>query len=67
MDNVGGPALRDHKWKLKVKRYRLQLRKYFSVRGRSVHGISFHNNVVDDSSVNSSKKRLDDWLADVDL
>jgi len=29
LDNGGGHALRGHKWKLKVKRNRLQLRKYF--------------------------------------
>jgi len=29
LDNGGGHALRGHEWKLKVKRCRLQLRKYF--------------------------------------
>ena len=66
LDNGSGHALKGHKWKLKVKRCRLQLRKYlFSQRViGSWNKLPEH---VHASSVNSFKKRLDDWLDDVDI
>jgi len=67
LDDGGGHALRGHKWKLKVKRSRLQLRKcFFSQRVISLWN-SLPGHVVDASSVNSFKKRLDNWFADVEI
>ena len=54
LDNGGGYALRGHKWKLKVNRCRRQL---------SVVNLwnRLPATVVEASSVNSFKKRLDEW------
>jgi len=70
LDNGSGYALRGHKrprWKLKVNRCRLQLRQcFFSQRVINTWNrlLAF---VVDASSVNSFKKRLDYWKLDVDI
>jgi len=60
--------MRRHKWTLKINRCRLQLRKCFIFSQRIV---SVWNklpaSVVEVSSVNSFKKRLDDWSKDVEL
>jgi len=67
LDDGGGHALRGHKWKLKVKSSRLQLRKcFFSQRVISLWN-RLPGHVVDASLVNSFKKRLDDWFADVEI
>jgi len=59
--------LRGHKWKLKVKRSRLQLRKCsFSkrvIRSRN----KLLGCVVDASSVRYFKKRLYEWSTDVEI
>jgi len=67
LDNDGGHALRGHKWKLKVKRCRLQLRKYLFSQRVIGSWNKLPDHVVDASSVNSFKKRLDDWLKNVDI
>ena len=65
LDNGGGHALRGHNLKLKVNRSRLQLRCFFSRRVVNVwNRLPAH--VVEASSVNSFKKRLDDWSMDVE-
>jgi len=67
LDNGSGYAQRGHKWKLKVNRCRLQLRQCFF----SQRVVNTWNRlpafVVDASSVNSFKKRVDDWTLDVDI
>jgi len=66
LDNGGGHALRGHKWKLKVNRSRLQLRRcFFSRRVVNVWN-KLPAHVVEASSVNCFKKRLDDWSMDVE-
>ena len=66
LDNGGGHALRGHKWKLEVNRCRRQLRQcFFSPRVVKLWN-SLPATVVEASSVNSFKKRLDDWN-DVEL
>ena len=66
LDNGGGHALRGHKWKLEVNRCRRQLRQcFFSQRVVKLWN-RLPATVVEASSVNSFKKRLDDWN-DVEL
>jgi len=67
LDDGGGHALRGHKWKLKVKRNRLQLRKCFFSQRVIGSWNRLPGYAVEASSVNSFKKRLDDWLADVEI
>ena len=70
LDDGGGYDLRGHSLKVKVQRSRLQLRQgFFSQRVVCVWNslsscVSF---VVEASSVNVPKKRLDDWSQDVDF
>ena len=67
LDNGGGHALRGHNWKLKVNRCRLRVRNcFFSQRIISIRN-KLPATVVEASSVNSFKKRLDDWSKDVEL
>ena len=67
LDDGGGHALRGHKWKLKVKRNRLQLKKgFFSQRVVSSWN-QLPGNIVDAASVSGFKKRLDEWCADVEI
>ena len=61
LDYGGGYPLRGHRWKLKVKRSRLQLwRCFFSQRVINAWN-KLPSYVVEAASVNSFKKRLDDW------
>jgi len=67
LDDGGGHALKGHKWKLKVKKRRLQLKKCsFSQRVISSWN-KLSEYVVDASLVNSFRKRLDEWLMDVEI
>ena len=67
LDNRGGHGLRGHKWKLKVKRSRLQLRGgFFSQRVINTWN-RMPAGVVEAPSVNSFKIRLDEWSKDVEL
>jgi len=66
-DDGGGYSLRGHNWKLKVNRSRLQLRQcYFSQRVVRLWNM-LPETVVEATSVNLFKKRLDEWSKDVDL
>jgi len=66
-DHCGGHDLRDHRFKVKVERSRLQLRQgFFSQRVVGAWN-SLPSSVVEASSVNNFKKRLDDWSQDVDF
>ena len=70
LDDGGGYDLRGHNLKVKVQRSRLQLRQgFFSQRVVCVWNSlsSSVSSVVEASSVNVSKKRLDDWSQDVDF
>jgi len=67
LDDDGGYDLRGHNLKVKVQRSRLQLRQgFFSKRVGCVWN-SLPSSVVEASSVNIFKKRLDDWSQDVDF
>ena len=68
LDNGGGHALRGHNLKLKVNRSRLQLRRRFfqSESCECVEQITGSCCGREASSVNSLKKRLDDWSMDVE-
>ena len=60
LDNGGRHALRGHKWKLKVNRCRCQLRQcFFSQRVVNLRN-RLPATVVEASSINSFKNRLDD-------
>jgi len=60
LDNGGGHALRGHKWKLKVNRSRLQLRRCFFFSRRVVNVWNkLPADVVEASSVNCFKKQAD--------
>ena len=66
LDYGGGYSLRGHRWKLQVKRSRLQLRRcFFSQRVINAWN-KLPSFVVEAASVNSFKKRLDDWSMDVE-
>ena len=66
LDHGGGYSLRGHRWKLKVKRSRLQLRRcFFSQRVINVWN-KLPSYFVSAASVNSFKKRLDDCSMDVE-
>ena len=69
LDDGGGYDLRGHSLEVKVQRSRLQLRQgFFSQRVVCVYGTVYRlNSVVEASSVNIFKKRLDDWSQDVDF
>jgi len=65
-DDGGGYDLRNHNLKVKVQRSRLQLRQgFFSQRVVCIWN-SLPPSVVEASSVNIYKKKLDDWCHDVD-
>ena len=67
VDDGGGYSLCGHSWKLKVNRSRLQLRQcYFSQRVVRLWNM-LPETVVEATSVNLFKKRLDEWSKDVDL
>jgi len=67
LDDVGGYDLRGHNVKVKVQRSRLQLRQgFFSQRVVCVWN-SLPSSVVEASSVNIFKKKLDDWSQNVDF
>jgi len=67
LDDGGGYDLRSHSLKVKVQRSRLQLGQgFFSQRVVCVWN-SLPSSVVEASSVNIFKKRLDDWIQDVDF
>jgi len=67
LDDGGGYDLHGHNLKVKVQRSRLQLRQgFFSHRVVCVWN-SLPSSVVEASSVNTFKKRLDDWCHDVDF
>ena len=66
-DGGGGYSLRGHNWKLKVNRSTLQLRQcYFSQRVVRLWNM-LPETVVEATSVNLFKKRLDERSKDVDL
>jgi len=63
----GRYGLRGHRLKLKVQMCRLQVRQnFFSVRIVNLRN-KLPESVVESASVNVLKKRLDDWIADVDF
>jgi len=65
LEDGGGYGLRGHQLKLKVQRCRLHVRQnFFSVRIVNLWN-KLPESVVESSSVNVFKKRLDDWIADV--
>lgn len=67
LDVDGGYDLRGYSLKVKVQRSRLQLRQgFFSHRVVSAWN-SLPSSVVEASSVNIFKKRLDDWSQQVDV
>ena len=67
-DDGGGHDLHGHSLKVKVPRSRLQLRQgFFSQRVVCAWNSLPSSVVVAAASVNSFKKRLDDWSQDVDL
>jgi len=59
LDNGGGHALRGHNWKLKVNRCRLQVRRCFFSQKIISTWNKLPASVVEASSVNSFKKRLE--------
>jgi len=66
LEKGGGYGLRGHRLKLKVQRCRLQVRQnFFSVRIVNLWN-KLPESVVESSSVNVFKKRLDNWSLDVD-
>ena len=66
LDNGGWHALRGHNWKLKVNTCRLQVRRFFFSKKIISTWNKLPASVVEASSVNSFKKRLDDWGKDVE-
>jgi len=67
LEDEGGYGLRGHRLKLNVQRCRLQVRQnFFSVKIVNLWN-KLSESVVESSSVNAFKKRLDDWIADVDF
>ena len=67
LEDGGGYRLRGHRLKLKVQRCQLQVRQnFFSVRIVNLWN-KLPESVVECSSVNVFKKRLDDWIADVNF
>ena len=67
LEDGGGYGLRGHRLKLKVQRCQLQVRQnFFSLRIVNLWN-KLLESVVEFSSVNVFKKRLDDWIADVDF
>jgi len=67
LDDGGGYSLRGHYMKLKVHRNRLQLQQcFFSKRVANVWN-KLPVSVVEASSVDVFKKRLDDWISDLSL
>ena len=67
LDIGGEHALRGHNWKLKVNRCRLQVRRCFFSQKIISTWNKLPASVVEAFSVNSFKKRLDDWSKDVEL
>ena len=67
LDDGGGYDLRGHSLKIKVQRSRLQLRQGFFSQRVVCAWNSLPSSVVEASSVNIFKKRLDDWSQDVDF
>jgi len=59
--------LKRQKINSEMQRCRLQLRKYFFGHKVITSWNKLPEHVVDANSVNSFKKRLDDWLEDVDI
>ena len=66
LDHGGGHDLRGHKFKVKVQRSRLELRQAFFSQRVVCAWNSLPSSVVEVSSVNNFKKRLDDWSQDVE-
>jgi len=67
LDDGGGYDLRGHSHKVKVQRSRFQLRQGFFSQTVVCVWNSLPSSVVEASSVNIFKKRLNDWCHDVDL
>ena len=66
-DNCGGYGLRGHHLKLKVHRCRLQLRQEFFSQRVVNWWNKLPSSVIEATSVNTFKIRLDDWMLDVDI
>jgi len=67
LEDGSGYGLRGHRLKLKVQKCRLKVRQnFFSVKIVNLWN-KLPESVVESSSVNVFKKRLDDWIADVDF